>query len=202
MSPFGQRAERLLLAGAGARRSKGKRMFLINALASALLLMLALSDLRRRRLPNAIVAAFAALYLAHAWFGAESWAGFERHLATGALTLVLSALLFRFGWLGGGDAKLFAAVFLWSGPAHASTVFFIVSLLGLLLALAQLALRRMPRAAGTNPDLGWLAPARGVPYGVALAAGGIAAIWLSPAIGHAPLLGHAAWPLLIHARLT
>ncbi|MDG0023283.1 prepilin peptidase [Trinickia sp. Y13] len=177
-------------------------MFLINALASALLLTLALSDLRRRRLPNASVAAFAALYLAHAWLGAENSTGFEHHLATGALALVLSALLFRFGWLGGGDAKLFAAVFLWSGPAHASTVFFIVSFLGLLLALAQLALRRVPSAAAIDPDRGWLAPARGVPYGVALAAGGIAAIWLPPAIGHAPVLGHAAWSLLIHARLT
>ncbi|TAM55549.1 MAG: hypothetical protein EPN57_02135 [Paraburkholderia sp.] len=177
-------------------------MFLINALASALLLMLALSDLRRRRLPNAIVAAFAALYLAHAWLSAQSLAGFERHLATGALALVLSALLFRFGWLGGGDAKLFAAVFLWSGPAYASTVFFIVSFLGLLLALAQLALRRAPSAAAANPELGWLAPARGVPYGVALAAGGVAAIWLPPAPGYAPVVGHAAWLLLTNARLT
>lgn len=177
-------------------------MFLINALASASLLTLALCDLRRRRLPNAIVAAFAMLYLAHAWFGAQSWPGFERHVAAGAVALVLSALMFRFGWLGGGDAKLFSAVFLWAGPAYANTVFFIVSLLGLLLALAQLALRRTPREAATPPGLAWLAPARGVPYGVALAAGGVAAVWLPPALGHAPVLGHAAWPLLIHARLT
>lgn len=181
-------------------------MHLIDALACTLLSMLALSDLRRRRLPNVLVAAFAALYVAHAWLAHETRIGFELHLATGAAALVLAAGLFRFGWLGGGDAKLFGAVFLWSGPAHATTVFFIVSLFGLMLALAQIAAGRMQRDAAGPEVLAWLAPSHGVPYGLALAVGGLAAVWLpasSPSAHTLALLPHlAVWPLSVHVRLT
>lgn len=176
-------------------------MFLINALASAVLSILALSDLRRRRLPNATVAGFAALYFLHAWLSGESRVGIEAHAATGAAALVLSALLFRFGWLGGGDAKLFAAVFLWTGPAYAATVFFIVSLAGLMLAMAQLGAGRIGRARAAESTLAWLAPARGVPYGVALAVGGLAAVWLPVPLAHAAPQQHAASQPSIHARL-
>jgi prepilin peptidase CpaA len=177
-------------------------MFSVLTLACALLAMLALSDLRRRRLPNAIVAAFAALYFAQAWLSGVGRIGLEAHLATGAAALLLAALLFRFGWLGGGDAKLFGAVFLWSGPALAATVFFIVSLFGLMLGLAQIAIGRLQRDPGAAQTPGWLAPKRGVPYGVALAVGGAAAVWLPAVHAHAHSLHLAAWPLSIHARLT
>lgn len=181
-------------------------MDLIDALACALLSMLALSDLRQRRLPNAIVAAFAALYIAHAWLAGETHIGFELHLATGVAALALAAALFRFGWLGGGDAKLFGAVFMWSGPAHSATVFFIVSLFGLMLALAQIAVGRVRRERATAGALAWLAPSHGVPYGLALAIGGIAAVWLpaaSPSSHTLALLPHlASWPLSVPVRLT
>jgi prepilin peptidase CpaA len=197
-----QGSREALLAGAGSRRSKGEDMFLINALASAVLSILALSDLRRRRLPNAIVASFAALYFVHAWLGGETRTGLEAHLASGALALALAALLFRFGWLGGGDAKLFAAVFLWAGPAYAASVFFIVSFAGLLLAMVQLGMARTGRAHAADAKVSWLAPARGVPYGVALAIGGLAAVWAPLTLTPAAPLQHAAWqPLSIHARL-
>jgi prepilin peptidase CpaA len=173
-------------------------MFFINALASAVLSILALSDLRRRRLPNAAVASFAALYFLHAWLAGESRAGIEAHAATGAAALVLAALLFRFGWLGGGDAKLFAAVFLWTGPAYAATVFFIVSFAGLMLAMVQLGVGRIGRDGPAESKLAWLAPARGVPYGVALALGGLAAVWLPLTLMHAA--PPASQPSL-HARL-
>lgn len=177
-------------------------MYLIDALASAVLSMLALCDLRRRRLPNAAVAAFAALYFAQAWLAGESHFGLVAHVVTGFVALLLTAVLFHFGWLGGGDAKLFAAVFLWTGPAHATTVFFIVSVAGLFLALAQVATAKIQRDTTGSAKLEWLAPARGVPYGVALAVGGIAAVWLPLVLAHAASMQHAAWPLSIHARLT
>ena len=177
-------------------------MFSVATLACALLAMLAVSDLRRRRLPNAIVAGFAVVYFAQAWLAGESRVGLLAHIATGIAALVLAAIVFRFGWLGGGDAKLFGAVFLWSGPAQAATVFFIVSLFGLILGLAQIAIGRMQRDPPAFDALGWLAPKRGVPYGVALAAGGIAAVWLPLAHSHAFALHLAALPLSIHARLT
>ncbi len=181
-------------------------MYVTYALACALLSMLALSDLRRRRLPNAVVASFALLYFAHAWLGPETRTGLAMHVAMGTAAFALAAVLFRFGWLGGGDAKLFGAVFLWSGPTHASSVFFVVSMFGLVLALAQIALARLQREATAPSALAWLAPARGVPYGVALAAGGIVAVWLPvwlPAAHSLALpLRHAAWPVWAHVRLT
>lgn len=181
-------------------------IYVTYVLACALLSMLALSDLRRRRLPNAMVASFAVLYFAHAWLAPEARTGLALHVATGTAALALAAALFRFGWLGGGDAKLFGAVFLWSGPAHASTVFFIVSMFGLMLALAQIVLGRFQRDDAAPLALAWLAPARGVPYGVALAAGGIVAVWLPvwlPAAHPLALpLRHASWPVLAHVRLT
>ncbi len=181
-------------------------MYVTYALACAQLSTLALSDLRRRRLPNTSVACFAALYFAHAWFAEAPRSGIEAHVATGVAALALAAIPFHFGRLGGGDVKLFGAVFLWSGPLHAATVFFIVSLCGLMLALAQIALGTWQRDRTAPPPLAWLSPARGVPYGVALAAGGIVAVWLplwlsaAHPIALAPRL--AAWPLCAHARLT
>ncbi|RDU99689.1 A24 family peptidase [Trinickia dinghuensis] len=174
----------------------------IDALACAVLSILAVSDLRRRRLPNAAVAAYAALYFMHAWLAGESRAGLEAHVAAGIGALAFAAVLFRFGWLGGGDAKLFAAVFLWTGPLHASAVFFVISLSGLVLALAQMACGRLRSRANAGAALAWLAPARGVPYGVALAAGGIAALWLPHGQAHAVSLHQAAWLPSIHVRLT
>ncbi len=175
-------------------------MFSVHALACALLVTLAVFDLRRRRLPNAIVAAFAVLYFAQAWIGGAHRIGLETHVAAGVAAFALAALLFRFGWLGGGDAKLFGAVFLWSGPAFAMTVFFIVSLVGLVLGLTQMALARMQRN-GAAAAHGWLAPSRGVPYGVALALGGMAAVWL-PLVHVQAVSPHlAAWPLSVPVRL-
>ena len=177
-------------------------MFSVHALACALLATLAVFDLRQRRLPNAIVAAFAVLYFAQAWIAGVDRTGLETHVAMGLATLVLAAALFRFGWLGGGDAKLFGAVFLWSGPAFATTVFFIVSLIGLMLGLAQMTIGRMQRDRAAAPTHGWLAPMRGVPYGVALAAGGVAAVWLPLVHAHVVSPPHiAAWSLSIPVRL-
>lgn len=174
----------------------------IDAVACAVLSILAISDLRRRRLPNTVVAAYAALYFLHAWHAGESRAALIAHVAIGVGALVFGALLLRFGWLGGGDAKLFAAVFLWSGPSYASAVFFVVSFCGLIIALAQLGLGRACHGASAPAALAWISPARGVPYGVALAAGGIAAIGLPLAHAHAVPLHLAAWLPSIHARLT
>jgi prepilin peptidase CpaA len=158
----------------------------VKAGACMTLVMLAGFDLRMRRLPNAAVAVFAALYFvnaAMAGFGSASW---DIHVAAGAAALAVAALMFRLGWLGGGDVKLAAAVFLWAG-ADSWPVLVIVSLSGLLLALAVLAvagMQRIPALAGVSTRLRWIAPARGVPYGVALGLGGIVAVLLQPAGDH------------------
>jgi prepilin peptidase CpaA len=94
-----------------------------------------------------------------------------------ASAFVSSALLFRFGWIAGGDVKLAAAVFLWAGPSLAAPVFVIVSVCGLVLGLAIIAADPLYRRIRALHWLSCLSRARGVPYGVALALGGGAAVW-------------------------
>ncbi|RKP49046.1 prepilin peptidase [Trinickia fusca] len=166
------------------------------------LVMLAVSDLRSRRLSNFGVASFAALYFVDALLTGSAPFSLTVHTLTGGLSLALAALLFRLGWLGGGDAKLAAAVFLWSGPTLATQVFFIVSVSGLAIGLAVIACGVLARHHAPTADrLAWLAPARGVPYGIALAAGGAAAVWL-PLIPASPLALHASLALELFARLA
>jgi prepilin peptidase CpaA len=156
----------------------------VKAAACALLAMLAVSDLRTRRLPNAWVAGLAALYLAEAAMSGSTWRSLATHAATAALSLLLAALLVRLGWLAGGDAKLAAAVFLWCGPTYAIPVLVIVSICGTLVALSMLIahalLRRRASVRAASKRVRWLSPESGVPYGVALALGGIAAVLAQP----------------------
>lgn len=159
--------------------------------ACCVLAVLAWSDLRERRLPNLAVALFAALYFFVAVLARGSQGGLVAHVLTGAVALAAAAAMFRFGWLGGGDAKLAAAIFLWSGPVHAGRTFFIVSVAGLILGfiviVAGRLARRRPRL---QRRLQWLAPARGVPYGIALAAGGLFAV-LAPGASPSAAAGAA-----------
>jgi prepilin peptidase CpaA len=188
-------------------------MDLIKAAACVILVTLAVSDLRSRRLPNLGVAGFAGLYLFEAAFTGSTRASLEAHAAAGALSLAAAALLFRFGWLGGGDAKLAAAVFLWSGPACATLVLLVVSVCGSFVGISVLAVGLMVRSdalGGVAKRLAWVAPKRGVPYGVALVLGGIVAVLLQPASVHHAMLAllgpspihHTGFALFDHARLA
>lgn len=153
-------------------------MDITQAAACILLAILAAFDLHSRRLPNVGVAAFAALFIAHASLGGASFAYVGAHVAVSGLTLLTTAVLFHLRWLGGGDAKLAAAVFLWSGPTNALAVLLVVSACGSLVAIGMIALRFAGQRGGR---LSWLSTARGVPYGVALAVGGMLAVLLQPA---------------------
>jgi prepilin peptidase CpaA len=66
-----------------------------------------LTDVRARRIPNALTAGLALVALAlHATHG---WAAFGASALTLAVVLVLGSVAFSFRWLGGGDVKLLAA---------------------------------------------------------------------------------------------
>jgi prepilin peptidase CpaA len=188
-------------------------MDLTKVAACTVLAMLALSDLRSRRLPNLGVAAFAALYVLDAALTGSGRAALVAHAAAGAFSLAAAALLVRLGWLGGGDAKLAAAVFLWSGPTDAVVVLLIVTVCGTFIGLALLAIAvmaRSPAVRAITERLSWVAPTRGVPYGVALAAGGALAVLLQPASfarGGLALVGPSAlqqigFALFHHARFA
>lgn len=143
---------------------------------SLLLLALAWHDLRRRRLPNRLVAAVAVCYLLPALLTPST---LLPHLAVGLLALLSGMFLVAARVMGAGDAKLLGAILCWAGPAQWWQPLLVTSQIGLLLALFGLAARwglqhRTPRC--LRPILRCFTVARGVPYGVALAAGGLIAI--------------------------
>ena len=104
------------------------------------------------------------------------------------MALIFGMAMFAAGWIGGGDAKLFAAAALWLGLQAAPTYLAVIGLAGGLLAVGLLGLRSvylqpyMPR----NPA--WFArlvePGESVPYGVAIAVGALAAFPMSAFMTH------------------
>ncbi len=132
------------------------------------------SDLLTMTIPNRVPLALAAGFLCLAPFAGLGAADMAVHGAVAAAALAAGILCFSQGWVGGGDAKLFAAVALWFGPAHLFEYGLVVALLGGGLTLVLLFGRMVPLPAGLARQA-WLArlhdPGSGIPYGIALAAG-------------------------------
>lgn len=95
------------------------------------------------------------------------------HSAAGLVVLAVSFAMFAAGWIGGGDAKLVAAIALWLGFEQLLSFLVFASILGGLLTFALLAVRRYALPAALL-EQEWAvrlhAPTTGVPYGIALAA--------------------------------
>lgn len=168
----------------------------------ALLALAALIDLRERRIPNWLTGSVAALYplyvLANpmpvAWLGA---------LAVAVTVFMFGFVLFARQLIGGGDVKLIAAMSLWTGLDHFVLFALVTSLAGGGLALGSLWYQRWRGVIDAHlAALGWnLAPVGTrhpgsagseasdgsastsiegapltLPYGVAIAAGGLAVV--------------------------
>ncbi len=153
------------------------------ALAAGLLVWAAASDFARYRIPNAASLGLAAAFLVFAFSQPDVGFPWLGHLKFGALALALGLLAFVKHLAGGGDGKLFAAVALWAGPERVLPAVLLIALIGGVLAAAQLLavmqqrarLAGGYRAAGLPPRSAWgSAP---VPYGIAIAGGGLYALW-------------------------
>ncbi len=72
------------------------------------------------------------------------WTDIGLHVALALAALGVTFVFFWFGWIGGGDAKLFAATCLWLGPAAMLTYSIYAALLGGGLTLLLLAWRGLP----------------------------------------------------------
>ncbi|HEV2530413.1 A24 family peptidase [Phenylobacterium sp.] len=130
----------------------------------------AVSDFRRFLIPNRICVFVAGGYLiAMAGMPMNAWL---LGLATGGAVLALGTLLFARGLVGGGDVKLASVAALWAGPALISQFALVTGLAGLGIAAVMLSplRRRMPAAPEGDPTRGLRQP---MPFGVALAAGGV-----------------------------
>jgi prepilin peptidase CpaA len=131
-------------------------------------------DLASFTIPNFLqgflIAGFAAFALA-SHLGA---ADIGLHLLAALLGLALGFALFAFGYVGGGDAKLYAVLLLWLGMKDLMAYTLVASVAGGLLTLGLLAMRRLPLPAFLARQ-DWIVRLHdsrsGIPYGVALAAG-------------------------------
>lgn len=98
------------------------------------------------------------------------------HLGVGAAVLIVGAALFFVKLMGGGDAKLLAAVAVWAGWDGIAAYLFMVVIAGGVLALAVLAFRatRLPERRGWWEFLRRVHDReQGLPYGIAIAVAAI-----------------------------
>ena len=134
-------------------------------------------DLASYTIPNWLQGLLIAAFVAFAFAAGLSASTAGSHALAGLLGLAAGFALFALGYIGGGDAKLFACVLLWFGFHDALMYVLAASLFGGALTLSLLTLRRMPLPA-MFAHQSWIARLHdanaGVPYGVALAAGAFA----------------------------
>ncbi|MBU6442804.1 MAG: prepilin peptidase [Alphaproteobacteria bacterium] len=150
--------------------------FLVLVVFPALLALAAGWDLATYLIPNWLSAGLVLTFILFAAAAAMPWTMFGYHVLAGALALTAGFALFGFGVIGGGDAKLFAAIALMLGFHDLAGYALLASLFGGALTLAILALRRFPLPQLLAEE-NWIVKlhdaASGVPYGVALATGAV-----------------------------
>jgi prepilin peptidase CpaA len=125
-------------------------------------------------IPNFLNLALLAVFAAFAVTAGLSFSVIGWHLLAGVIALAIGFTLFALGHIGGGDAKLFAAVVLWLGLKDSLPYALVASVFGGLLALGLMLLRQWPLPAFLARQ-SWVLKLHdkqaGIPYGVALAAG-------------------------------
>lgn len=135
------------------------------ALLALILVVAAIIDVRTFTISNRLNLAVALLAPLYWWsVGLPLWPDAAVQLGLAAGVFALLAVAFYAGMMGGGDVKLAAALALWFSPV--STLHFLVfmSIAGGFLTLAVVAAHRLRRKEG-RPE---------IPYGVAIAIGGLA----------------------------
>lgn len=147
---------------------------------AGLLLLASLHDLVARTVPNWLAVALAVLGIGLRAVSGSLLGG----LAAGVVVLMLAAICWRRGWMGGGDVKLLAASAVVVPPSLVLSFIGAVAIFGGFLALFYLIAGRLvppPRAARPRTLLGrvlrierWRIH-RGcpLPYACAIAAGGL-----------------------------
>jgi prepilin peptidase CpaA len=159
----------------------------------ALVIVAALRDATSYTIPNWISLALAGAFPLAALALGLPWPAFGLHLGIGVLALFAGMGMFALGWIGGGDAKLFAASALWLGFPAALPFVLVTGMGGGVLAVMLLWLRSVwlrPLVSGGPAWLSRLAqPGENVPYGVAICVGALAAFPHSPLMPALAALG-------------
>ena len=181
-------------------------LILSAALTAILLILAAVSDIVRYRIPNKIVYAIVAAFAVGAIFN-FAWPAIVWPVLAGIAMFLLGAGLFALGLFGGGDVKLIAAMALWTGFADLPRFLLVMGAAGGLLGLVLLLKRRRqlpatassaatpaePSAAPTSeappPEAPRPTRKSHIPYGVGIAIAGLDFFLISQHSPFAPL-----WP--------
>ena len=132
------------------------------------------SDIRHLKIPNWVCAILAVAFLPYC---ALLWPNVDvlSHLGIALAIFLLSFLFYYLNWLGGGDVKFLTALSLWMGPLHIVAFVMLMAVLGLLLALLVINLRRYSTV-GQNrlPSIlrRWVEEGA-CPYGIAIGIAGL-----------------------------
>jgi prepilin peptidase CpaA len=166
---------------------------LVAAVLVGLLIVAALADVAARIIPDGVAIAIAVLGLT-ARVTAGGVPGVTESIAAALLVLMVLVILHARGLMGGGDVKLMAAMVLGLPLEWIYRFFIVTAVAGGIIALLHLVLRSAIRTAPGPPPRGaallrraliaerWRIARRGsLPYGVAIACGGIWAILASRA---------------------
>ncbi len=134
-------------------------------LLALILVVAAVIDVRTFTISNRLnltVALLAPVY----WWAAHLplWPDIGLQVAVAAGVFALLAVAFYAGMMGGGDVKLAAALALWFSPMSTMRFLIFMSIAGGLLTLVVMAIHRLRKKPG-KPE---------IPYGVAIAVGGLA----------------------------
>lgn len=131
---------------------------LMLALLATLLMVAAVTDIQSRIISNRLNAVIA--LLAVPWWFAIGLGGYDMLFQVGvaAGVLVLFAICFALGMMGGGDVKLLAALGLWLPLTKMLIMLEIMALGGGLLTIGMLIAHKLRKAPG-KPE---------IPYGVAI----------------------------------
>jgi prepilin peptidase CpaA len=141
-----------------------------------LLVWAAAVDILTRAIPNTVVLLLAACFAFFAGAVGMSAAQITVHVVCACAVLSCGFLLFSRSLMGGGDAKLLAAASLWFGFENLLPFLAATALAGGVLSLAYLAFSAARVGLGQETVI-----ARNVPYGAAIATGGLAVLpdWLA-----------------------
>lgn len=142
----------------------------------ALMIFAGAMDMFTMTIPNRVPLAIVATFAAAAPLAGLGWEVAAMHAGLALAMLVVGIGMFAAGWMGGGDVKLLAAAALWMGPASLYDYILVSAVCGGLLTFAILFLRMYPLPAGLAGKE-WVSrlhdAEQGIPYGIALTAGGL-----------------------------
>lgn len=155
----------------------------------ALMIFAGAYDLFTMTIPNKVSLGLVAGFVCLAPFAGLGLETIGLHLVIAAAMLVLTIGMFAMGWIGGGDAKIFAAAGLWMGPSQMLDYAVAVALFGGALTIAIIMLRKIPLPSILSRQA-WLSRLhradQGVPYGLALSAAALViyphTVWFQGAV--------------------